>query len=377
MSCAELVRPVRRAAGSAAAAPAPPIVRAVLARPGRPLDPPIRESMEKGLGHDFGRVRVHDDAFAAESVRTVGAVAYSVGRDVVFDTGRFDPSTASGRSLLAHELAHVAQQDGSDAGRAPELRLGRADDPAEREAERAAAEVARGRTTRVRPRPERATIRRQAAPTGIRLAEIKPFGHGDLKSDASKQKFRTCLGATTLMQATPAGDYKGHCAKEHLTEVANTCPARFKELMPKGFCTGDRCLDFNRGASMGDAETGKMVTDGPDTFIDLHRIRGDQSLLEGTGKNACTVVCHQRYQFDRKTDLGSFFIVRNFRAGTYKAPGAKASVHITTGEIQKVPAGLKAPSAESFAKDIAPGLKKSGVLAEAPPLPQAPKKDAK
>ena len=377
MSCAEFVRPVRRAAESAVAGPAPAIVRAVLAGPGRPLDPPVRESMERGLGHDFGRVRVHDDSLAAESVRAVGAVAYSVGRDVVFDTGRFDPLSLAGRNLLAHELAHVAQ-DGSDAGPAPELRLGHTDDPAEHEAEHAAAEVARGRRIRIRPRPgpERATIRR-AAPTGIKLAEIKPFGHGDLKSDEKKQKLRTCLGATTLMQAMPAGDYKGHCAKEHLTEVANTCPARFKELIPKGFCTGDKCLDFNRGASMGDADTGKMVTDGPDTFIDLHRTRGDESLLEGTGKSACTVVCHQRYQFDRKTDLGSFYIVRNFRAGTYKAPGAKASVHITTGEIQKVPAALEAPSAESFAKDVAPGLKKGGVLAEAPAVQQAPKKEAK
>jgi len=56
-------------------------------------------------------VRVHTDAAAAQSARAVDASAYTVGRDVVFASGTYEPDTCSGRRLLAHELAHVAQQD--------------------------------------------------------------------------------------------------------------------------------------------------------------------------------------------------------------------------------------------------------------------------
>jgi outer membrane protein OmpA-like peptidoglycan-associated protein len=55
-------------------------------------------------------VRVHTDARAAESARAVNARAYTVGRDVVFGQGEYDPQSSSGRRLLAHELAHVVQQ---------------------------------------------------------------------------------------------------------------------------------------------------------------------------------------------------------------------------------------------------------------------------
>ena len=78
--------------------------------PGRPLDPATRDFFEPRFGHDFGRVRVHTDAKAAESARAVNAQAYTVGRNVVFDGGAYSPSTSRGRWLLAHELTHVVQQ---------------------------------------------------------------------------------------------------------------------------------------------------------------------------------------------------------------------------------------------------------------------------
>jgi hypothetical protein len=66
--------------------------------------------MELSLGHDFSRVRVHSDDRAAASARGVGALAYTVGEDVAFASGRYRPHTAQGRSLIAHELGHVVQQ---------------------------------------------------------------------------------------------------------------------------------------------------------------------------------------------------------------------------------------------------------------------------
>ncbi len=91
----------------------PASVRAVRADAGQPLEPAVRAQMEAALGHDFSRVRVHDGGEAADSARSVGAAAYTRGSRVVFGAGRFQPGTASGRRLIAHELAHVVQQAGS------------------------------------------------------------------------------------------------------------------------------------------------------------------------------------------------------------------------------------------------------------------------
>ena len=62
------------------------------------------------MGHDFGDVRVHTDATASDSARSVNAQAYTVGSDIVFQSGTYAPDTDGGRHVLAHELTHVVQQ---------------------------------------------------------------------------------------------------------------------------------------------------------------------------------------------------------------------------------------------------------------------------
>ena len=76
------------------AAGAPPIVHDVLRSPGQPLDTATRAFMEPRFGHDFSGVRVHTDARAAESARSVDALAYTVGCNVVFGSGQFAPDEA-------------------------------------------------------------------------------------------------------------------------------------------------------------------------------------------------------------------------------------------------------------------------------------------
>jgi hypothetical protein len=66
--------------------------------------------MESRFGHDFSQVRVYTDAPAARSAQALGARAYTYGRDLVFAPGAYEPHTAAGQRLLAHELAHVVQQ---------------------------------------------------------------------------------------------------------------------------------------------------------------------------------------------------------------------------------------------------------------------------
>jgi hypothetical protein len=94
---------------------APASVDRVLANPGKPLEPALRQDMEQRFGYDFSRVRVRSDAVAAQSARDVNAHAYTVGHDIVFGAGKFAPATQEGRRLLAHELTHVVQQDNEPA----------------------------------------------------------------------------------------------------------------------------------------------------------------------------------------------------------------------------------------------------------------------
>jgi Domain of unknown function (DUF4157) len=101
---------LRRADSSAdSAIAAPPIIHEVVQSTGEPLSEPARAFFEPRFRHDFSQVRVHADAKAAESARGIGAAAYTMGAQIVFADGRYRPDRTRGRALLAHELAHVAQ----------------------------------------------------------------------------------------------------------------------------------------------------------------------------------------------------------------------------------------------------------------------------
>jgi Domain of unknown function (DUF4157) len=103
---------LRRSATNLSPQTVPASVDRTLAGENRPLAPLLRRDMESRFGHDFSRVRVHTGALAEQSAHELHASAYTVGQHVVFGAGRFAPTSPSGRHLLAHELAHVVQQDG-------------------------------------------------------------------------------------------------------------------------------------------------------------------------------------------------------------------------------------------------------------------------
>lgn len=91
----------------------PAVERSVraLAGNGSPLPAGVRTFFESRFGRDFGDVRIHTDTRAAVSAVAMGATAYTTGKDVVFAPGEYSPYSRIGQTLLAHELAHVAQQD--------------------------------------------------------------------------------------------------------------------------------------------------------------------------------------------------------------------------------------------------------------------------
>jgi hypothetical protein len=100
--------------GPVAAAPAAAITGS--RGQGRALSSSERGYFEPRFGHRFDRVRIHDGAQATQLSESMGARAFSFGEDIFLGRGQYQPSSADGQRLLAHELAHTLQQSRRDRG---------------------------------------------------------------------------------------------------------------------------------------------------------------------------------------------------------------------------------------------------------------------
>ena len=81
---------------------------------GSPLPAQVNQFFSSRMGYDFSNVKVHTDKEAATSAKEVNAKAYSIGNHVVFNDGQFNTDSEPGKKLMAHELAHVIQQNGNE-----------------------------------------------------------------------------------------------------------------------------------------------------------------------------------------------------------------------------------------------------------------------
>lgn len=79
---------------------------------GQNLDRPTREPMERAFGYDFSPVKIHHDSQSDRLNRSLNARAFTVGGDIFFRQGEYQPETSGGKQILAHELTHVIQQSG-------------------------------------------------------------------------------------------------------------------------------------------------------------------------------------------------------------------------------------------------------------------------
>jgi hypothetical protein len=108
---------------------------------GAPLDSALRGAFEPRFHFDFSNVQIHHDAEAHGVARDVGARAVTMGSDIYFADGAYDPATIEGTELVAHELAHVVQRE--NAGTSLGI-LSHASDTAEVEASHAAESAVAG-----------------------------------------------------------------------------------------------------------------------------------------------------------------------------------------------------------------------------------------
>jgi hypothetical protein len=77
---------------------------------GKALPGKTLQEMNASFGRDFSEVRIHNDSEAADLSQDLQALAFTHGRDIYFNSGKFDTSSGEGKHLLAHELTHVVQQ---------------------------------------------------------------------------------------------------------------------------------------------------------------------------------------------------------------------------------------------------------------------------
>jgi hypothetical protein len=208
----------------------PPIMHEVLRTPGQPLDPATRAFMEPRFRHDFSQVRVHMDAKAAKSARAVNALAYTVGRDVVFGARQYSPRRNEGQHLLAHELTHVIQQSASPNVALREPIIGPIHDTYEREASSIAQEATNAadisrRLSRAQPTLQRAPDAPKQGEATKKKSEIKisPVTRTIPKSDAETQ-VPPALAPTGLPDKSPSGmgtaTASASSKKEHEVEAS-------------------------------------------------------------------------------------------------------------------------------------------------------------
>jgi uncharacterized protein DUF4157 len=171
---------------------------------GAPLPAAARGTLETAFGgRDFSAVRVHADHGADESARSMGANAFTVGNDVFFASGRYDPESAAGRRLLAHELTHVVQQSGAADAPATQLEVGATDTAAEREADRIADAVVASGSAGVVQEHGGAVIRRATDPAVTPTTDCKDPSCLT-RSDDPAQVCRCPLGAGGEYVVLPA-----------------------------------------------------------------------------------------------------------------------------------------------------------------------------
>jgi len=112
---------------------------------GTPIPTEVRGGLEAGLGASLEAVRLHSGPDSAALSDQVQAQAFTVGQDVHFARGAYNPASEQGYHLLAHEVVHTLQSDaGAPAG---SLTVGPGDSPAEREAEALASRLTAQRHT--------------------------------------------------------------------------------------------------------------------------------------------------------------------------------------------------------------------------------------
>jgi hypothetical protein len=191
-----------------------PVHSAADAGPGQPVPAVLREQFERVTGRAAGSARVHTSPAAQHAAETLQARALTIGRDIHFGPGQFQPGTPEGDHLLAHELTHVVQQRGAAPAPQAQLSSGEQDGAAEIEADQVAdavldddemqAPVIAARAPAVSLAPKKKAPKKKKPKTAKKAAKPKPITFSLFST-----QFKAAVDAASVVTVTKAGKSAG------------------------------------------------------------------------------------------------------------------------------------------------------------------------
>ncbi len=219
--------------------------------------------METRFGHSFQHVRIHTDARAGASARRLGAEAYTVGRHIVVAPDAYAPESAEGERLVAHELAHVIQQQRAVVR---SLEISRPENPFERAAEEAS-----------RSKPGAAAIDQLHSPAGaVPLIQRQPARSTSFELDEGKTSPSASLAGSLTLDGFALN--KSDLTDEHRREINDHArrmlrlldryPTSFVSVVGHTDATGDEEDNKSLGQRRADAVKAALVAAGvPDDVM--------------------------------------------------------------------------------------------------------------
>jgi uncharacterized protein DUF4157 len=194
--CQERKLVQRQALGGAEQTSLPASVREVMqSGGGAALPKATQDHMESALGADLGGVRVHTDSQADRAAQDIKAEAFTVGQNIYFGAGRYQPTTTGGQRLLAHELTHTMQQwNGPVAAARAGLSVSQPSEPQELEAEAVANRVVSGDF-----------VNRTAMQSSSAARQIQRYSWDEFVGDVENVGKAVSEGAETVSQAVGGG----------------------------------------------------------------------------------------------------------------------------------------------------------------------------
>jgi hypothetical protein len=332
------------------------MVHGVLQSTGEGLSPAARGWAEPLFGRNLAAVRVHTDATAAESARSMNALAYTVGQHMVFDRGHYSPETPAGRKLLTHELTHTIQQSGvrSHSSLPHNLEISNPTDASEREADSILNQARPGFPVQVQQRVGslvQRSVREILGDVSIGLGAAAAIGGGiALASGHSGGGWALGLGIAgivggLLLRSKPlppptdirvvqnhqvpldaAGvrngrrsGYGGVSEIQVSNDNVDYDGSQIQEHFVRGHCenanrsgqggTGGSTFTVGQGVSNNDLGTPIAFPAKHNTFYDQHVFASDQNVIP-PGQNDIFSICVQQYTFDGHVIAGKIFLRR-------------------------------------------------------------------
>ncbi len=244
---------------------------------GDALAPDVASDFGAQLNADLSGVRVHTDSEADGLARSVASVAFTQGSDIYFSQGKYNPTSSAGQHLLAHELTHVVQHGSGASAGGGTAQIGRADDPAEHEAERSARAI----VPALRRRAATGTAAPASAPAdGLRRTTIR--------RDVSALKERFEKGAVAAetdplkrfeqLAGLNAAPKDADQAKTRMTELRNL--ATSMTAQQRKVAASNKKLMAQAKTYVGDHEYMSLVA-----AVSMYAQKYDLATGKGTGKS--------------------------------------------------------------------------------------------